>query len=133
MTLQPHSRLSHPTQRQGFITDISWDTIAYAMQASEGATVVIEQGTKVADGQVLIMEDVRFRVELSSQNYSGVEEKLSVILLEESVCVLQAYGISACWGHWREGREVMSTWTEGWSHWREGREVMGTWTDDIVG
>ena len=94
MTLQPHGRLNHPTQRQGFITGISGDTIAYAMQASEGATVVIEQGTKVADGQVLIMEDVRFGVELSFQNYSDAEEKLSVILPEESVRVLQDYRIS---------------------------------------
>ena len=82
------------TRRRGYITSISGDTIAYAMQASEGATVIIEQGAKLAGAQILILEDVMFRVELVFQNYSDTEEKLSIELPEESVAVLEAYRIS---------------------------------------
>ena len=94
LTLQSNLRSTYPTQRHGIITEISGDTVAYAMQASEGATVVIEQGTKVAGGQLLIQEDVKFGIELSFQNYAETEEKLSVTLPEDSVGLLRAYGIS---------------------------------------
>ena len=56
--------------------------------------MIIEQGAKVAGGKILIQEDVRFHVELLFQNYTDTEEQLSVELPEESIAILQAYGIS---------------------------------------
>ena len=76
---RPQGTYSQPRyERYGYLTGITGDQVAYATQASEGLTIIIEKGTKISQLATCIQTQkvVTAEADILWENFSHTEDQL---------------------------------------------------------